>query len=324
MTTHRPLSNSLPKVSICIPTYNHAQFLGDAIRSVLSQTFTDYELIVIDNCSTDDTQAVVAQYLLRDTRCKYICNERNIGLGGNLNRCLELASGKYIKILLADDFLEPTCLEKSVQALDDHPNAAMLTCARLITDQQFRPLTVAAYSKKSAVIIGRKAIKNCFFKGNLIGEPTAVIFRKEFIRRGFNLKYKQVIDLEMWFYLLEQGDLVFLSEILCRFRQHEHQGTLKNAQEFAAVDDELMLYNDYIHKEYIGDTFLNKQKWKIKLAGIIWYHKQIGVDPVRVNAKIKEYYSLSFFLTLHFILLTYRFLVNMLAKPFSRKSKPNG
>ncbi len=303
-----------PKVSVCIPTYNHAQFIEDAIGSVLVQTFDDYELIVIDNCSTDNTQEIVVPYLSRNPRIKYVRNDRNIGLGRNLNRCLNLATGKYVKILLADDVLEPACLEKSVKALDDHPDVALLTCARLIVDQRLRPVSVVAYSEKPEIIEGGRAIRNCFFRGNLIGEPTAVLFRRELSTRGFDLEYRQVIDLEMWFHLLEQGNLLSLSTVLCKFRQHEHQGTQQNAREFAAVSDEVKLYNDYIRKKYIGATFLNRQKWKYKLAGIIWHHNKLGIEPERVRMKMKEHYPLSLFLVLRFLLQVYHVLIKVMTR----------
>ena len=95
----------MPKVSVLIPTYNYARYIGEAIESVLNQTFTDFELIIIDDQSKDNTDEVVAKYL-HDPRVSYHKNPVNLGLVGNFNRALELANGEYIKFLLADDKLD--------------------------------------------------------------------------------------------------------------------------------------------------------------------------------------------------------------------------
>ena len=86
-----------PLVSICIPTYNRAGMIGRAIESALGQTHRNIEVIVVDNASSDNTDAIVAAY--SDKRLTYIKNERNLGLFGNFNRCIELATGKFLHIL---------------------------------------------------------------------------------------------------------------------------------------------------------------------------------------------------------------------------------
>src|SRR5687768_14893088 len=91
-----------PRVSVLIPTYNYARYLDEAIQSAIRQTFTDFEIIIVDNNSTDNTAEVISKYLT-DPRIRYYRNKSNIGLINNFNRCLELATGQYIKFLLADD-----------------------------------------------------------------------------------------------------------------------------------------------------------------------------------------------------------------------------
>ncbi len=95
-------------ISLCIPTFNRAQFLAEAIDSVLSQSFGDFELLVVDNASTDDTASVVRRYT--DPRVRFVRNERNLGMIGNFNRCLELAQSEIVWIFADDDLLEPDAL----------------------------------------------------------------------------------------------------------------------------------------------------------------------------------------------------------------------
>ena len=110
----------MPTISVCIPTFNYGRFLPDAIASVTAQTLGDLELIVVDNCSTDDTGGIVAGLARAEPRLRYYRNDRNLGICGNFNRALELASGEYVKILCADDWLAPQALEKSIAVLARH------------------------------------------------------------------------------------------------------------------------------------------------------------------------------------------------------------
>src|SRR5688572_30003299 len=100
-----------PKVSILIPTYNYAHYIGEAIESALNQTYTNFELIIIDDQSNDNTDEVVTRYLT-DPRVKYYKNKVNLGLAANFNEALKFAKGEYIKYLLADDLFHPALLEK--------------------------------------------------------------------------------------------------------------------------------------------------------------------------------------------------------------------
>src|SRR5688500_6704463 len=108
-------------ISVCIPTFNYGHFLGRAVESVLAQDHGDFELIVVDNASTDDTQAVLARY--DDPRLRVVRNPSNLGLFGNFERCLELAGGELVKFLASDDWLHPAYLREAVALAEAHPSA---------------------------------------------------------------------------------------------------------------------------------------------------------------------------------------------------------
>lgn len=118
---------SSPFVSICIPVYNRAAFIGETLESVLRQSFEDYEVVIVDNCSTDRTEETVAAFT--DPRIRFIRNKWNIGAAGNVNRTLMEAKGSYFKILHSDDrFIRDDALEQMVGAARSHPEAALVTC----------------------------------------------------------------------------------------------------------------------------------------------------------------------------------------------------
>src|ERR1051326_2476159 len=104
----------MPKVSICIPTYNSAKYLPQAIESVLQQDFTDFELIICDDASTDETPRLCRS--LNDLRIRYIRFEENVGQAGNFNRCFQAARGDILTLLSADDYFLPGLLLNRVTA----------------------------------------------------------------------------------------------------------------------------------------------------------------------------------------------------------------
>ena len=116
--------SSTPKVSVCIPVYNGSNYIAESIESVLAQTYEDYQLIVIDNCSTDNTEEIVRNF--DDPRLTYIRNKQNLGLMVNFNRCLELATGEYVYIWHHDDVMLPDNLKLKVQLLDEHPDVGFV------------------------------------------------------------------------------------------------------------------------------------------------------------------------------------------------------
>jgi glycosyltransferase involved in cell wall biosynthesis len=119
-----------------MPVFNGANYIREAIDSILAQTYGDFELIVSDNASTDGTGDVVRGYAARDRRVRYYRNERNLGAARNLNRVFELASGEYFKWAAHDDVLAPECVAKCVEVLDRDPGVVLChTRARIIDER---------------------------------------------------------------------------------------------------------------------------------------------------------------------------------------------
>ncbi|MCA9950670.1 MAG: glycosyltransferase family 2 protein [Anaerolineales bacterium] len=119
------MSTSIPRVSIGLPIYNGENFLEETLNSLLAQTFTDFELIITDNASTDNTQTICQGYAARDGRIRYYRNTENLGASGNYNRAFELARGEYFKWAAHDDLLAPQFLEKTVAVLDANPDVVL-------------------------------------------------------------------------------------------------------------------------------------------------------------------------------------------------------
>lgn len=240
-----------PEISVLMPTYNYASFLPEAIESVLAQDFKDFELVIIDDASSDNTAEVVQPFCARDARIQFTVNPTNLGMVPNWNQSLQRARGRYIKFLFGDDKLtDPRALAKMMALLRNNPAAVLATTARTILDESsnvvdiWRPLPEGCHN-------GRKMIARCLIENdNLVGEPSSVLFRKADAQRGFDTSYRQLVDLEMWFHLLERGDLICGREPLCAFRRHTAQQTAINNATYS-IKEQLMLVSAYGAKAWI-------------------------------------------------------------------------
>lgn len=230
----------LPKVSVLIPTYNYAHYLDEAIESILQQTYQNFEVIIVDDNSTDDTDATVKKYLA-DSRFLYYKNTVNIGLAENFNMCLQYASGKYIKYLLADDKFHPLLLDTYVNVMEANKNISLITSSRQIFGIKNcikQPPLLYLQSGKKVIT---ETLKDG--QGNWIGEPSAVMFRKADLRvGGFNTQFTCFVDWDMWLRLLTVGDCYILPEVLSYFRVHEKQASKVLARDHRYTFEDYMFY----------------------------------------------------------------------------------
>lgn len=119
------MDSSFPLLSVGIPVYNGEKYIGECLDSLLNQTFTDFDITICDNCSTDNTELICLDYQKKDNRIKYHRNESNIGITENYNRVFKLSKGKYFKWSSANDICLPTLFEKCIDILNSQPDVAL-------------------------------------------------------------------------------------------------------------------------------------------------------------------------------------------------------
>jgi glycosyltransferase involved in cell wall biosynthesis len=255
---------------VCIPVRNGGDFLPLAVDSVLQQSFDDYELIIVDNCSTDGTVKWIEEKASTAPKIRFYQNATNIGLVGNFNACLGYAKGEYIKFLCADDLLLPGSVQRMSDGLDADSSVALVVGGRNLIDEKGAPIAAFRYAAENAKIPGKEAINRCFFGKNYIGEPSAVMFRKKNAQRGFQESLPQLMDLEMWFHLLEQGPMVSLADEVCAIRQYSGQMSQQNIKTGALIEDNVRLSDAYGNKPYIQNTWTNQTSRKIRIAYRVW------------------------------------------------------
>jgi glycosyltransferase involved in cell wall biosynthesis len=226
-----------PAVSVCVPTWNGAAYLEETLRSALGQTFDDFELIVVDDGSSDRTMEIVESF--GDRRLLIHRNPRRLGLPGNWNLCLELARGRYVKFLFQDDVLLPEALGELVGALQAVPEAPLAFGRREI--RYFGPgldefplqggyyaeILQSFYASFDGRVTGAEFIASALREDrdiaiNVVGEPSFVLLRRDSARAlgGFHTGFLQLSDWDLWLRLARQGPLVFVDRCLGVFRVH--------------------------------------------------------------------------------------------------------
>lgn len=237
-----------PKLSVLVPTFNYARYLPEAIESVLEQDWTDYELLIADDASQDGSAEVAAKYAARDVRIRLQVHPRNLGMVQNWNWCLSRARGEYVKFLFGDDKLANRhALSKLAGLLEANPTAVLAASARYVVDEHSKVVELWDDFGDSRLHKGLEAAARCAERdGNLIGEPSVVLFRRSDASRGFNEAYRQYVDLEMWLALLAKGDFVYTREPLCCFRRHARQQSEINKIHQVSLNEGPRMFWDFL------------------------------------------------------------------------------
>ncbi len=212
------------KISVCIPTYNRADLLGKTLISVSKQTVRPYEVIVVDNCSDDDTEAVVRSF--KDVL--YYRNERNLGLVGNWNRCIDLAKGDFLTILHSDDLISPFWCEMWMPILTkyENSNVGSFFCDLFTIDMNENAKIFYRVLEKECLL---KEIENIrtLWKHDLYGTPVSggLIIRKSVFEKigKFREEYKTETDVLTILRLLNQFPVYYLPKHLFAYRVHPFQ-----------------------------------------------------------------------------------------------------
>lgn len=215
----------MPRVSILLTCYNHLPFLEEAVRGIAAQTFTDFEVIAVDDGSTDGTREWLSTQTLLPIRNLF--NEKNLGTYGSLNAALALAEGEFVAILNDDDVWFPNKLLRQVELLEAHPNVGLVhTNGHFIDGKSERldgtPLGFAFPRFETGNLLA------AFHFENKVIASAALVRRSAFeALGGFNEEYFGSGDWEMWFRIAEKYDVGFVDEPLTLYRVHGQQASHK-------------------------------------------------------------------------------------------------
>jgi glycosyltransferase involved in cell wall biosynthesis len=260
----------MPQVSVCIPTYNGAKYLGEAITSILQQTLTDFELIIVDDGSTDATEAIVKSFT--DSRLRYFKNPVRLGLVGNWNRCVELATEPYFCLFHQDDIMLPTNLAEKVDVLAQNSAVGLVYSDVMIIDAAGQVTAKGwFYKTESETDFIKKGLN--FFETLILGDNLiccpAVVARRECYQRlgGFDPQLPFTADWEMWLRIALFYDVAYLVSPLLQYRWHSGSETFN----------------------FSGSTQL-EQHYRAKVSVLEKYGERVPNAP-NLKLKITSYYE---------------------------------
>jgi glycosyltransferase involved in cell wall biosynthesis len=241
------VSKAEPLVSIMIPNRNHSMYLNQSIEGALNQTYQNIEVIVLDNCSTDNSIEVAQRYLDRGVRvCK---NPENIAVR-TLDVLFQLADGDYLMILPADDSIKPTFVGKCVQIMENNSKVGFVHCDRDLINERGDVTALDPFFKYSFVADGASALP--IFMVAEVAQAAQCVMRKTafFNAGGFETEFDHLnIDRELWFRLALESDYAYIRENLAQIRIHGNRETSVAIRNFYHP---LAIYLTLKHQLHLG------------------------------------------------------------------------
>lgn len=241
-----------PKISVVLTSYNHAKYIGKAIDSVLMQDFEDFELVIVDDCSIDNSEEIVQKF--SDSRIRFIKNEKNLGMVRTVNKGIETARGEYIAHFNSDDlFYSKSKLSKQVEFLDANPEyGAVFTRAQLVDDkdQPFKDPKHSYYLKMDQQQNqSRYAWLGFFFyNSNCLCYPSSMVRKSVYENVGtFDPSYTIMQDLDMWIRICKETEIFILEENLTAFRISKDSTSCQQNNRFVSVFEFKKVLGNYLN-----------------------------------------------------------------------------
>jgi glycosyltransferase involved in cell wall biosynthesis len=255
--------SSCPKVSVVMPTYNRADFLSQSASMILNQTLSDLELIICDDCSTDNTEEIVVKLCQLDTRVRYHRLGKNQGITQAVNEAISISRGDYIQICHDHDFYFPELIEKSAGVLDRNSSVVFVHAGRQGCDYLGNPLS-RAYS-----VCGYPEVsKGLTWKKIMLSRLSSPVIGISMIRRValeqiglFDPEFGACSDIDMWMRLCEMGDVGYVNELLIFLRgrdpTHPYAGI-----NWEILDQVIRTHRKHLRVFYTGEEYIYWKIWR--------------------------------------------------------------
>lgn len=251
----------MPKVSVIVPNYNHSRFLVKRLESILNQTYQDFEVIILDDCSPDHSREIISSYASHPRVKQIVYNSINSGSTFfQWNKGVEFATGDLIWIAESDDTAEPELLENLIKPFEEHKNLVLSYCqSKRMNDNDditgswldwTASLDKNQIFRGDFLLNGCEYIKNYLIVKNTIPNASAVLFKKEIYQKvgGATPELRTTGDWEVWLKILTLGDVFYTALSLNNFRYHNNSVIAKFSTESKITDGRnqiLAMYNSY-------------------------------------------------------------------------------
>lgn len=293
----------MPKVSVIVPNYNHAPYLRQRLDSIFNQTFQNFEVIILDDCSTDISKEIIEEYRSKSQVSHIVYNETNSGSPfKQWAKGFELAQGEYIWIAESDDWAESNFLEVLVSFLERNDNISLTFSASTWVYPNHKE-NVLLYPCDTE-INGNDFIKSRMICGNSIHNASSVVFRKKCLKSVSNsyTNFKGSGDYQFWVNLCETGNVFYVASLLNNFRKHPENTTQKCRINGLTFKEDYLVFSHMKQKGFIP-SFTRKNIVSFYLAKIKRFpNSEATKDALKIWRKeIKNeffYQSICFFIGL--------------------------
>jgi GDP-L-fucose synthase len=249
----KKISNSnTPKISVVMPAYNSENFISESIESILNQTFSDFEFIIIDDCSNDRTWEIIQKYAEQDKRIICFKNEVNLGIAGNLNKCIALSRSEMLARMDADDWSYPDRFEKQFKFLESNPEIDVLGGSiEFVEESTSKILFVRSYFERD------ENLKKHWFRQSPFAHPCLMLRKKIFQENPYNKALSPTEDYDFYFRIGNTSKFANLKDTLLKYRIYHSQSSSSSArrQQLLTLYIRLKALVEYGHNPTMFDIF---------------------------------------------------------------------
>jgi glycosyltransferase involved in cell wall biosynthesis len=258
---HAEFRSRPAKVGVIVPVYNGELRLQRCLESIASQTLTDFQAVIVDNCSSDRSLAIACRFAAQDPRFIVYQNARNVGRVPNWNRALDLAGGEYVKPVMVNDYLLPECLAELSAILDSHPEVVLARTSVTVLDdgkERFEPLF-----ESTRCLSSDEVIEFGVADGNAAAGPSAQMFRRAPAAEHkihFDPRYEWAADYEFTMRLYQWGGLFYLRKTLFVFELNTRFATKSPAWKQLEDDLEVMGTSYWRYQHRLGPQAIQRAR----------------------------------------------------------------
>ncbi len=254
-------NNKIPKISVIMPNYNCEKYIGEAIESILNQSFTDYEFIIIDDWSTDNSWNIIQEYVKKDDRIIAIKNEENLKICKTLNKWLKLAKWEYIARMDSDDISIIDRFEKQVQFLDKNLDIWIAGWTMQIMDENWKVYSERRYN------LTDEEIRKKLFRYSPFCHPVVMI-RKNVLDKSWVYDENQVFaeDYDLYFRIWKYSKFANLEYTLIKYRMFENNSTTKKLKDMELKT--LIIRKKAVKEYWYKMSFWDKIYWTLQYISV--------------------------------------------------------
>ena len=249
-----------------MPSYNTGRYIGDSIKSVLAQTYENWELIIVDDCSTDDTEAVLAQF--DDPRIRFLKNEKNSGAAVSRNKALREAKGRWIAFLDSDDLWEPEKLSRQLEFMVDNGYSFTYTDYSICLNGQWLPYVYTGPAR----VTKRKMYHYCYFS------TITVIYDAQKVGLVQIENLRKNNDYAMWLQIIEKADCYRFPQRLSYYIKHDD--SVSGGSKWKLIKHHYILFRKGLHKTPFISAVLTVGNLFFGVLKKMFYKKKLALEDV--------------------------------------------